>query len=310
MDQRAIDWARGIVPDASITPVRDRPWSEIAEVRAGGRLWWLKINKAETVYETPLLGLLARVRHPLLPEAIAHDRHPWLLIADAGQRLDHVDLTAEERFAIWGRLLPAYAELQQTTEIDQLLAVGVPDFRPPTVPGWYDRLIAMFDADPAARAHLSADELRTLRTIGPWVEELSAELAAGVPPTLQHDDLHEGNVLATDDHRRLTVIDWGDSVVGHPFSTLTVTLGRLQRQLDLPPDEPGLVRLRDGYLEAWQGDGVTRRQLLRQAEVAYQLGALNRVYANYRGMGRLEPALSPDQPADGLFWVQQLIRTS
>ena len=310
VDSSAIDWAQGILPDASITPVRDRPWSDIAEVRAGDRLWWLKINKAQTVYEAALLRLLGGVRHRLLPETIVHDRQPWLLIADAGHRLDHFDLTGEQRFAIWARLLPEYAELQRSVGVDQLLAVGVPDFRPATLPGWYDRLIAMLDADPAARAHLGADELRALRKIGPWIEELSAELAAGLPATLQHDDLHEGNVLTDDDQQRLTVIDWGDSVVGHPFSTLTVTLGRLQRQLRLAPDDPALARLRDGYLEAWQCDGVTRRQLRRQAEVAWMLGALNRVYANYRGLGRLEPALSPDQPADGLFWVQELIRAS
>lgn len=301
---------QSVLSDACVTPVRSRPWSDLAKVRAGERTWWLKINKAETVYETRLLGLLANLRHPLLPETFVHPDQPWILIADAGHRLDHFELSAEQRFAIWARLLPAYAELQQAVDVDQLLAIGVPDFRAWTLPGWYHKLIIMFDADPVARSHLTPDELTAIRAIGPWIEELSAQLGNGLSPTLQHDDLHEGNVLATDDHERLTVIDWGDSVVGHPFSTLTVTLGRLQRQLDLAPDDPNLARLRDGYLEVWLTGGVTREQLLRQAEIAYLIGPVNRVYASYRGFGRLEPALSPDQPADGLFWVQELIRNA
>lgn len=128
-----------------------------------------------------------------------------------------------------------------------------------------------------------------------------------MPPTLQHDDLHEGNVLAGD-HDRLTVIDWGDSVIGHPFCTLRVTLGRLQRQLRLVPGHPALTRLTDAYLEPWQHHGVTRQDLLRQVYVAYRIGSLNRVYANYRAFARLEPAISPDQPADGLFWIREMIK--
>lgn len=307
MEQAAISWAQQILGDAVIVPVRSRPWSDMAEARVGGRLWWLKINKAETVYETRLLGLLSGLQNPLLPEAIVHTDQPWSLIADAGHRLDHLALSPEQQFGIWARVLPEYAELQQAVGVDRLEAIGVPDFRPRTLPDWYGRLVALFDADPSARAHLTTAELTRLTELGRWISELAAELAEGLPPTLQHDDLHEGNVLAADDHDQLTVIDWGDSIIGHPFSTLRVTLGRLQRQLELVPDHPALARLTDAYLEPWQRGGVTRKDLLRQVDVAYRIGSLNRVFANYRAFGRLEPAISPDQPADGLFWIQEMI---
>lgn len=154
MDQAAVSWAQQMLGDAKIVPVRSRPWSDMAEARVADRLWWLKINKAETRYETRLLGLLSRLRYPLLPEAIVHPDQPWSLIADAGHRLDHLALSPEQQFGIWARMLPEYAELQQAVGVDQLEAAGVPDFRPKTLPAWYARLIALLDADPSARAHL------------------------------------------------------------------------------------------------------------------------------------------------------------
>ncbi|MBX6724117.1 MAG: phosphotransferase, partial [Dactylosporangium sp.] len=40
-------------------------------------------------------------------------------------------------------------------------------------------------------------------------------LDSPVPVTLQHHDLHGGNVFQTGQ-----VFDWGDSVIGHPFGVL------------------------------------------------------------------------------------------
>jgi hypothetical protein len=52
-------------------------------VSAGSAIWWLKISKAGTRYEGPLLRVLAQTGHRLIPDVIVHSRHPWLLIADA-----------------------------------------------------------------------------------------------------------------------------------------------------------------------------------------------------------------------------------
>jgi hypothetical protein len=307
MDEQAIDWARGIFGGAQITPVRSRPWSDIGEVILDGRRWWLKINKAGTVYETRLLGLLQSAHHPLVPEAIVHPDQPWSLIADAGRRLDHLELDRDQQLAIWLRVLPPYAELQRSVPVDELLAAGVPDFRPQLLPTWYGDLVSEIDADPAARKQLTDAEYTKFVGLGPWINELVAELAAGVPATLQHDDLHEGNVLATDDLERLRVIDWGDSVISHPFSTLRVTIGRLARHLGIPDDDPDLIRLIDAYLEPWRGEGWSNEALLRQVRAGYLLGALNRVYANLRAADDLSEALDPDQPGDCWFWIREMI---
>jgi aminoglycoside phosphotransferase (APT) family kinase protein len=46
-------------------------------------------------------------------------------------------------------------------------------------------------------------------------ERLAALAGCGLPDTLVHGDFHPGNVRGDDEH--LTVMDWGDSGVGHPL---------------------------------------------------------------------------------------------
>ena len=84
----------------------------------------------------------------------------------------------------------------------------------------------------------------------PRFTELCDELAAhDVPETVQHDDLHMANVYA--DGGRLRVLDWGDSSISHPFSSLVVTFRFLEEINGLPPGDPWFARLRDAYLEPW-----------------------------------------------------------
>ena len=102
------------------------------------------------------------------------------------------------------------------------------------------------------------------------VRDLVAELASyGVPETVQHDDLHDGQVfLATGVHQ---VLDWGDACVSHPFFTLAVTLeGVISWGVDDVEDsedlEPHLSAYLGPYAERYAGD------LREAARLAMRLG--------------------------------------
>ena len=105
---------------------------------------------------------------------------------------------------------------------------------------------------------LDAEQLAAARNTLPEVERRLAELAAyDVPTTLVHGDLHLGNVAEQDG--RLTVFDWSDASVGHPFVDL-VTLVRSS-----PPDERD--ELTAAYLAAWR-DHLSGADLARVVELA------------------------------------------
>ena len=124
----------------------------------------------------------------------------------------------------------------------------MPDLRLAVLPERYDDLIGR-------ELPVDAEELELLAAFAPRFAELCDELAgAGIPATVQHDDLHHANVFEHDG--RMRVLDWGDSSISHPFASLFVTFRFLEEITHLPPDDPWFRRLRDAYLEPW-GAGLS-----------------------------------------------------
>ena len=105
-------------------------------------------------------------------------------------------------------------------------------------------------------------------------ETLLDDAAFGIPETIQHDDLHDGQVFVRGGRYR--ILDWGDSSVGHPFFTLTVTLRVLGYALELPETAPELFRFRNAYLEPWTRL-APRAELLAALPGALLLGGLCRL---------------------------------
>lgn len=71
--------------------------------------------------------------------------------------------------------------------------------------------------------------------------------ALDIQETIQHDDIHAGNLYARG--KRLRVLDWGDASISHPFGSLVVTFRFLEEINRLAPDDPWFARLPDAYLE-------------------------------------------------------------
>ena len=93
---------------------------------------------------------------------------------------------------------------------DELVAIGVPDRRLPTMLARVETV-----AEQWARA-VPRHERRALTTlVGALPGRLAQIDACGVPDTLVHGDFHPGNVVGTPDS--YVLLDWGDSFVGHPL---------------------------------------------------------------------------------------------
>src|SRR5437763_14987983 len=92
------------------------------------------------------------------------------------------------------------------------------------------------------------DLRRELDRAVPDFSRVCDELTSTTPASsLDHGDLHAGNVLVDGDRRRL--IDWGDSCVTHPFSSLFVTYHLVAPKLEPAARPVAIRRLRDAYLE-------------------------------------------------------------
>ena len=277
MSSDALDWIRAAVePTGPIEIVHVQPWSTVLRVPTAEGPVWFKAIAPGLRHEVALHRLLAARRPDVVPEPVAADAdRGWLLLRDAGTRLR--ELVQEERSPDrWRGVLTRYAELQLAVapDAEELLALGVPDLRLATLPDRYARL---------------AGELGDVRVRAavPRVRELCEELAGyGIPETVQHDDLHDGNVFVGADGGT-RIVDWGDAVVSHPFLTLSVTLeGVLQWGLD-DDAEPSVdtAPFRDAYLQPYGHPGV---DLTRAVEIALRLGWAARAVATHAA-GHEEP---------------------
>ncbi|OLB24363.1 MAG: hypothetical protein AUH17_04385 [Actinobacteria bacterium 13_2_20CM_68_14] len=258
-----------------------RWWSTVIRVPTrGGDLYFKAVAKG-FMFEPPLTGKLFELKPDRVTAVVDLDvERGWMLMRDAGRRFREI-VRSPADLRHWELALPRYAELQLAAAplADELLALGVPDARLSLLPGQLCAVLAQ-----PVRGLTPAQQERVLEAL-PEFEAMCGELAAyGIPETIQHDDLHDGQVFLRDG--RYLFFDWGDSCISHPFHSLTVTLRANAARLGLEPGGPELQRLRDAYLEPF-GD------LQEAANLAYWTGTVARALAWDRfvrsGFGYTEP---------------------
>ncbi|MEV4654443.1 aminoglycoside phosphotransferase family protein [Micromonospora sp. NPDC049301] len=270
---------------------RVRPWSLVWRVPTDGGPVWFKANNPGTVHEAVLIAALAGLAPERVLTPIAVDLvRGWSLLPDGGESLRDV-LGRDPDLTHWERALPGYAALQLATapRADELVALGVPDHRPEVLAGL---LAELLDDRGSLRIGgengLSPETYERLRAELPAYAERCQRLAdIGIPATVQHDDLHDGNLFAGSTGYRY--FDWGDASVAHPFGTLLVTLRSIRYAAELSADDARLARLRDAYLEAWTGR-YDRRTLVEAADLAMKLGAVSRSLSWRRALDTDDPA--------------------
>ena len=219
---------------------------------------WFKAS-GDGLRRAAVTAWIAARRPDAVPPLLAADTTAgWMLMTDAGESLRTV-VPREQSLDRWYDVLPLYAgvQLDLADDVDELLALGVPDMRLAAAEG----LRAADGRDrcrPALPRRGAAGGRPVRRARG-----VRAARAA------QHDDLHDGQVFVRDD--RPLLMDWGDVCISHPFFTLSVTLqGVLAWGLEDVQDSVDVAPFRDAYLapaaERFDGD------LVAATEVAMRLG--------------------------------------
>jgi hypothetical protein len=271
------------------------PWSTVMRVPTADGDFWFKATTLEVHgFEPTLTAILAEAFPDRVTELVAIDaERGWMLMRDAGTRLRELLERGDVR--PWEEILPRYAEIQiaVSPRAGELLELGVPDERIAALPGKVEALLE----DDGALMLEESDELSPaqrdeLRRRIPELHALVGELEAfRIPETIQHDDLHDGQVFVDDG--RLRLVDWGDSCVSHPFHTLTVTLRAIAWRHGLEPGSEPLLRLRDAYLEPFGAPPAA-------AGLAYRTGTLARALAWHRYLAATAPGERDPEDAESV----------
>lgn len=310
-----LDWVDGRAREAGLrlasagVTVHARAWSSATVFDTDAGRVWFKANGVGTAQEPGLLRLLQRLVPGLTPQVLAVDEdRGWSLSLDAGPTL-RATVPAAEQWPVWEELLPRYAaaQLALAAHREELLAAGVPERSPATLPHLLESLVAELAAVDPARGGLtpSAQEALGLRLTAyrQWCAELASD---GLTTTLQHDDLHANNVCWGGSAATSRIIDWGDASVGHPFGTMLATLNSLAHHGGVGLTDPRVLRVRDAYLEPFT-DVADRATLVRQVELARRTGRVTRalVWRSALDAAPVEAHEEHDFPVRG--WLEEVL---
>lgn len=271
--------------------------------------WYFKAVIAPFTHEPAVTRFLARHFPDSVPQVAAiNPDKGWILQRDGGVTLKSIT-QAERSLSRWEPILAAYAGLQLASVAweDTMLALGLPDRRLHLLPDLFDRL-AHDDSLLSAEQNpdgIPDDERAAMRKMRPEVERLAQQLASyNIPATLHHDDFHAGNIVVNDS--AFGIIDWGESFIAHPFYSLFMIMRYAAYMLELPPDDPAMIRLRDSYLNVWTGHEPMPR-LIEAYALAGRFQKLNRALTWHTYVSSLPVELRADDAGSAEYWLREFV---
>ena len=273
--------AAGLRPDGRPQQVRTWNLSSLWRLPLEDGAAWLKCVPPFFAHEG---AVLARLAGGPVPPLVAHEPGRVLMREIPGQ--DHYDAPLPVLEALV-RLLVGL-QVQEVGNDDELLALGLPDWRGPAL------ALAVEDVVRRYAAGLADDDRRSLDALLQGLDRRWADLAAcGLPDTLVHGDVHPGN--ARGDGDRLVLMDWGDCGVGHPLLDQPAMLDRI--------DPAAVDAVRDTWEQAWR-TAVPGSDPCRAAELLAPVAAARQAVIYARFLDGIEPSEHPYHREDVPLWLR------
>ena len=281
-------WARARLAERELRPTTPptqvRTWnlSSLWRIPVEGQTVWLKVVPHFFAHEAALLALMAGAQVPVL---LGHDGGRMLLAEIAGEDLHAAELP------LLLDMVNRLVELQRawSDRVEELLALGLPDWRAPALGQ------AIMDVIERTRDDLPDEDRATLAEFVRGLPERFDDVSAcGLRDTLVHGDFHPGNFRG--DGRSLTLLDWGDSGVGHPL---------LDQPAFLDPIPGACVdAVRTHWMQLWStavsGSDPGRASVLL-APIAAARQAV--IYRNF--LDNIEPSEQVYHRADPAKWLSR-----
>jgi Ser/Thr protein kinase RdoA (MazF antagonist) len=282
-------WAAARLAELGLEPstpaMQTRTWN-LSSLWRLSYLWgavWLKVVPPFFAHEGAILAHLAGGP---VPRLLARDG-PRMLLAEAPGE----DLYAARPDQLTA-MIDCLVELQRAHlgRAGELLALGLADARA-------DALAAAITALAERRAgDMRGERARLARFVGALPSRLAAITEAGPGDTLVHGDFHPGNFRG--DGRALTLLDWGDSAVGHPLLDMSAFLGVVP--------EDGRAAVSAHWRRRWR-EASPAMDFDRAAALIAPVDAARRA-AIYQGfLDAIEPSERPYHAADPVFWLTRAL---
>ncbi|HEX4573273.1 MAG TPA: aminoglycoside phosphotransferase family protein [Dongiaceae bacterium] len=279
-------WAESVI--AGLSPARTGPavqirtWnlSSLWRVPVPSQTLWLKVVPAFFAHEGALLERLAGER---VPRLLGRDGGRMLLAEIAGADLYEATLPqCLEMVNILVGLQRCW--MGRAAELD---AIGLPDWRGPTLTPAIADVVTRTAEELPAGVHAKLE--RFLRELPARFAALSA---CGLGDGLVHGDFHPGNFRGHGSD--ITLLDWGDSGIGHPLLDQAAFLDRVP--------EAARETVRSHWLGLWRA-AVPGSDPARAAALLAPIAAARQAVIYRRFLDHIEPAERPYHRHDPAEWL-------
>lgn len=230
------------------------PWSVVIKIESGEDCYYLKQTPPDLYIETEIINVIQK--------NVADSYTPKIIFKNGGSNCflmnscgDHslrtkFNGTIDENLLIDG--FSAYIKIQRSLEqhIDDFLSIGVPDWRIRNLPELFYDLLEKKDM--LLDEGLTFNEIDQLIKLLPTIQSICNFLSdKKIKQTLVNCDLNENNMIMDEHTHKISIIDWGECVISHPFFSIASHLQSIARRYQLELNGPLLESIKHKWLSRW-----------------------------------------------------------
>lgn len=252
-------------------------YSVVYKIETTQDTFYLKQTPEKLFIESKTLAFLNKEGCRNIPERIAENSDLYCFIMracgdDSLRQLfkGHVDADQLKQGIL------NYTIIQRLLEnkLQQLLSLGIPDWRLHRIASLYYQLIEQDKL--LLDDGLTEKEINRLHQLYPACIKLCEDLSRyRIPETINHCDFHENNMLLDKKTGAINIIDWGETVISHPFFSLNGCLWNITHFNKLKQTDLIYSQLQLQCIASWL-DLYNGEELLNIFNIANQL---NGIYA-------------------------------
>lgn len=247
--------------------------SIVSKISTSQGIIYLKQTPPALFLEPDTIFLLHTHGCQHIPTVIAkNDRYHCFLTTACG------DITLRALFSkgtvdtdLLGQGISHYTSIQRNLENDapKLISFGLPDWRLDKFPLLYSELIQ--ETERLITDGLTQEEIAALNHADAFCVEQCERLSQyKIPETINHCDFHDNNMLLSKASGEISIIDWGETVIGHPFFSLNTCLWNLTYFHNMKPDDVQYQALQQICVSPWLSNHE-ERDLIIAFNIANQL---------------------------------------
>lgn len=243
---------------------------------------WLKVVPPFFAHEGAMLAALV---HAPVPRLLGHEGGRMLLADIEGDDLH--DAPLPQCLQMIGLLV----DLQKPwlKRADELASLGLPDWRGPAFTTAIAALVERRRSELEPAEQVLLDEF-----VSTLPARFAALAACGIADGLVHGDFHPGNVRGN--AQRLTLLDWGDSGIGHPLLDQPAFLDRVPTA--------GVASAQAHWAALWR-QAMPHADVERAAALLAPIAGARQALIYQRFLDAIEDAEHPYHRADVVLWLRR-----